>query len=149
MDKDNAFVSQKGAADLLFNLKGSAKTFNELVKIMKLGPNTVLARLREAQKLGLVEEALIRKESGRPNIKYTLTAEGKRTAASFGSVQKDYEKLKKELEEIKKSEREKEARITQLLSSNKATNAKVSISGNKITKSKNVKLSIENDNSSD
>jgi len=57
--------------------------------------------------------------------------------------------LKEELGKIKESEKEKEARITQLLSSSKATDTKISISGNKITKSKNVKMSIENDDSSE
>jgi DNA-binding HxlR family transcriptional regulator len=145
----NEFLKMKGAVDLLFELNGGSKTFNELVDSIKLGPNTVLSRLRAAQRLGLAEEKLARKESGRPSITYTITAEGKKSISNLQSIQKEYKRLKEELGKIKESEKEKEARITQLLSSSKATDTKISISGNKITKSKNVKMSIENDDSSE
>ena len=141
------FIAEKGSLDLLFRLSTKEQSFTDLKISIKMSPNTVLARLRDATKLGLVEEKLF-KTAGRALIKYILTAEGKKTVTSLGSVKRDYEKLKKELDELKDSEKEKEAKITQLLSSSKATSTKISISGNKIIKSKNVKLSIENDGSS-
>jgi DNA-binding HxlR family transcriptional regulator len=141
------FIAEKGSLDLLFRLSTKEQSFTDLKISIKMSPNTVLARLRDATKLGLVEEKLF-KTAGRALIKYILTAEGRKTVTSLGSVKRDYEKLKKELDELKDSEKEKEAKITQLLSSSKATSTKISISGNKIIKSKNVKLSIENDGSS-
>ena len=143
MDQDE-FLKKKGAADLMFEISEGPKTFNELVDLIRLGPNTVLSRLREAQSLGLVEERLERKESGRPSISYAITHAGKKAIEPLISIRINYIKLKKELNELKEREKEKEAKITQLLSTKSSTDSKTSISGNKIIKSRDVKLSINN-----
>lgn len=142
----NEFLKKKGAADLMFEVSESPKTFNELVDLIRLGPNTVLSRLREAQHLGLVEEKLTRKEKGRSSISYVITPIGKKAIEPMGSIRINYIKLKKELNELKEREKEKEAKITQLLSTKDSTDSKGSISGNKISKSKNVNIKIENKN---
>ena len=148
MDQDE-FLKKKGAADLMFEISEGPKTFNELVDLIRLGPNTVLSRLREAQNLNLVEEKLVRKENGRPSISYVITSNGKKAIQPLDSIRVNYIKLKKELNELKKQEREKEDKITQLLSKNSSAESRTSISGNKIIKSKNIKLSINNKDNSE
>ncbi len=59
MDERN-FIQKKGSIDILLQLEESPKSFNELEEALKLSPNTILSRLREAQKLGLVKEDLLR-----------------------------------------------------------------------------------------
>ncbi len=143
MDLDE-FLKKKGAADLMFEISEGPKTFNELVDLIRLGPNTVLSRLREAQNLNLVEEKLVRKENGRPSISYVITSNGKKAIQPLDSIRVNYIKLKKELNELKKQEREKEDKITQLLSKNSSAESRTSISRNNIYKSKNVNIKIEN-----
>ena len=130
----NEFLEKKGAADLMFELSESPKTFNELVESLDLGPNTVLSRLREAQKLGLVEEKLTRKESGRPSISYEITETGKKKIKDLEIIKKDYIKLRDKLKKMKSEERETEEKINTILSTAKS-NIHLSIGNNNTAKS--------------
>lgn len=137
------FLTQKGALDLLFQLEAKPKGFNELKLDMHGSPNTLLARIKEATKLGLIEESLVR-TNHRSLIKYTLTKEGRKELNSFGPIKGRYEKLKELLKEQENKKSNTEREINELLSSITKTRVNTSISNNKISKSKNVNIKIEN-----
>ena len=46
-------------------------------RVLRLSPNTLASRLKEARKLALIKEELTR-EDGRAKIKYVLTEKGKK-----------------------------------------------------------------------
>lgn len=135
MEPDD-FLKKKGAVDLMFEVSEGPKTFNELVYLIRLGPNTVLSRLREAQTLGLVEEKLTRKEKGRSSISYKITEAGKRKMKDLEIIKKDYIKLREELKKMKAEEKEKERKINSILSTAK-NSINLSIGSNNNIKSNN------------
>ncbi len=146
MDNAKNFLSERGALDLLFSLSNDPLGFNELKERINISPNTLLTRIKEAAKLGLVEETLVRTER-RSLIKYTITKDGKKELESLKSIKDRYEKLNKLLKEQDEKKNNIQKEITELLSSiNKTNRTDITISGNKITKSKNVNITVNKNN---
>jgi len=106
----------KGLFDVLLALEKGEKSFTELKKI-GLSPNTLLARLREAQEKGLIVQKLVPIKGKRPRIKYELTKEGKETLKMYESVRERYLELKMELQRLQQEVRKKEKEMKYLLSS--------------------------------
>jgi len=110
----------KGLLDMLMMLEEGAKSFTEL-KALDLSPNTVLARLREAQKRGLVDQKLFPRKGKKPRIKYVLTKEGEYVLKMYESIRERYTELKAELQSLQEEVRKKEKEMKYLLSSAKET----------------------------
>jgi len=111
---EKEFVQKKGSLDILFQLDKAPKSFNELKKALRLSPNTLSDRLKEARKLALIKEELAR-EDGRAKIKYVLSEEGKKTVKKFESIRKEYEKIQKEIASLEEQLKEKENLLRKLL----------------------------------
>ena len=118
------FLAERGALDVLFKLSEKSMGFNELKTSIRVSPNTLLARIKEATKLELIEETLIRTER-RSLIKYKLTKEGKKTIDGLGNIKKKYLEIKTELDKIKSSENEKERELKEVLSSKIRSNVSI------------------------
>jgi len=116
MDK-KAYIQRKGSIDLLFELENMPKSFNELEETLRFSPNTILSRLREAQRLGLIKEELFREKSGRARIKYKLTDKGKNLLKELKKIKNKYLELVKEISTIEKAKKKKEAELEELISS--------------------------------
>lgn len=127
------FLGLKGAFDILFKLGEKERSFNELEKILNLSPNTVLARIREARNLGLVEEKLFG-GNGRSKIKYVLTKKGKDVLGVSDSLKEDYLALRGKIDKLEEERKEKEMEIKELLSSLQSSQAIIRISGSRVTK---------------
>ena len=127
------FLGSKGAFDILFELGKKERSFNELEKMLNLSPNTVLARIREAQDLGLVEEKLFG-GNGRSKIKYVLTKRGRDVLEAANSFKKDYLRLREKIDELEEERKEKEREIKELLSSLQSSQAVIRISGSTVLK---------------
>ena len=112
--KQRAIEAPKGLLDVLMALEENAKSFTEL-KFLNLSPNTLLARLREAQAKGLVLQELVPVKGKRPRIKYKLTEEGKNTLKMYASVRERYTELKMELQQLQEEVRKKEKELKYLL----------------------------------
>ena len=110
-------IASKGLLDILMALEGGEKSFTEL-KALKFSPNTILLRLREAQKMDLVDQRLFEIEGRRPRIKYALTKEGKEMLQIYQSIRGRYKELNAELQSLKKEVKKKEKEMKYLLSSN-------------------------------
>lgn len=138
------FLLERGGLDLLFLLSNSPLGFNELKGKIRISPNTLLIRIKNATKLGLVAETLV-KTNRRSLIKYTLTKDGQKELNSLKNIKRKYEKLKELLNEQEEKKRDTETEIKELLSSiNKTKKPNINISSNKISRSKNVNINIEN-----
>jgi DNA-binding HxlR family transcriptional regulator len=111
-----AFVAQRGFMEVLFGLENGHKGFNDL-KTLGLAPNTVLSRLRQAQRLGLVENRLDTKRASRARITYALTPRGRQFVGRFASVKGRFMRLQTELESLEKNRRTTENHMKFLLSS--------------------------------
>jgi DNA-binding HxlR family transcriptional regulator len=125
MDGLESFLAERGALDVLFRLAERPLGFNELKASIHISPNTLLARIKEATKFGLVEETLVRTEK-RSLIKYKLTREGRKTIDGLGNIKKKYLEIKAELDKIKSSENEKEKELEEVLSSKIKSNVSIS-----------------------
>jgi len=106
--------SPKGLLDVLMALEKNEKSFTEL-KPLGLSPNTLLARLREAQEKGLIIQELVPVKGKRPRIKYKLTREGEDTLKMYASVREKYTELKMELQQLQEEVRKKEKELKYLL----------------------------------
>jgi len=104
----------RGMVDILVMLKDEAKSFNDLRKL-RLSPNTILARIREAQEQGLVQQKLHPRKGRKPRIKYELTQEGRNALKEYSLVIDDYIELRKEFDDLEKKAREKEKEMKYLL----------------------------------
>jgi len=111
-------TAPKGLLDVLMMLEEGEKSFTEL-KALDLSPNTVLARLREAQERGLVNQKLFPRKGRKPKIKYVLTREGKEVLKMYESIRERYTELKAELQNLQEEVRKKEKEMKYLLSSAK------------------------------
>jgi DNA-binding HxlR family transcriptional regulator len=102
--------------EILVDLKDGAKSFNDLRRL-HFSPSTILARLREAQAQGLVNQSLCscKGKKTRARIKYDLTNEGKVMLKSYESIIDRYIELRKELDELESTLREKEKQMKYLL----------------------------------
>ena len=143
MEKITDLLEKKGFFDVLFSLSSGDKSFNELEESLSLSPNTVLARLREMQKAGIIMEILSSDSGGRSKIKYMITDKGRKIVEESKSIQKDYLELRKKIKELEKQKDEKETEIRELLSSIQKSTAIVSISGGKIEKHGKGNLTIK------
>jgi len=114
---EKAYLQRKGSIDLLFELENMPKSFNELEETLRFSPNTILSRLREAQRLGLIKEELFREKSGRARIKYKLTDKGKNLLKELKKIKNKYLELVKEISTIEKAKKKKEAELEELISS--------------------------------
>jgi DNA-binding HxlR family transcriptional regulator len=120
------FLTKKGGFDLLLKLKEKkAMKFGEVQEALNLSPTTALERLREASKLGIIEEKLF-KENG-SEIKYVLT-KGKDILNVTTHMQKEYLKLREEIIRLEKEKLEKEREVEALLSSLQENEAVKSVS---------------------
>lgn len=113
-NKQRGVESPKGLLDVLMALEKNEKSFTEL-KSLDLSPNTLLARLREAQEKGLVMQELVPVGDKRPRIKYKLTNDGKDTLKMYSSVREKYTELKMELQQLQEEVRKKEKELKYLL----------------------------------
>lgn len=109
-------IRKESMIDLLLALEKD-KSFIELKACLNMSPNTILARLREAQKDNLVDQIFIKRENKKPIVKYTLTEKGRETLALFIPFKTDFLSLKKELNELENKVRQKKKNIKLLLSS--------------------------------
>lgn len=107
---------RKGLLDVLMMLETGEKSFTEL-KTLDLSPNTVLSRLREAQKKGLVDQKLFPRKGRKPRIKYVLTEEGEKVLKMYESIRERYTELRAELQNLQEEARKKEKEMKYLLSS--------------------------------
>ena len=99
-----SLISKKGTIDILIELKDGQKTFTNL-KELKLSPNTIVKRLREMQKAGLVEPVLTSSgKTRRMRIEYKLTKEGERAIKNMEKVLMEYKRLKKKLDQMSKEQ---------------------------------------------
>jgi len=119
------FLTKKGGFDLLLRLVEKPMKFGEVQGTLNLSPNTALERLREASRLGLIEERVF-KENG-PEIKYVIT-EGKRILDVTKPMQKNYLKLRETTIRLEKEKLENEREIETLLSSLQENEAVKSVS---------------------
>lgn len=108
------FLKEKGALDLIFQLSKSSLGFNELKKVISGSPNTLLLRLKESARLGLIEETLV-KTGKRPLIKYRLTKEGKIVVGELSGIEKKYSEIKKQINEAEETKKKKEKELRQIL----------------------------------
>jgi len=104
----------KGMLDILICLRDDARSFNDL-KRLNLSPNTILARLREAQEKGFVRQRLYPRKGKKAKIKYDLTDEGELMLKDYESIIDRYLELSRELAELEKKLREKEREKKYLL----------------------------------
>lgn len=111
---EKEFLQKKGSLDILFQLDKAPKSFNELEEVLRLSPNTLASRLKEARKLALIKEELTR-EDGRAKIKYVLTEKGKKVVKKFESIRKEYEKIQKEIASLEEQLKERENLLRKLL----------------------------------
>lgn len=107
---------RKGLLDVLMMLETGEKSFTEL-KTLDLSPNTVLSRLREAQKKGFVDQKLFPRKGRKPRIKYVLTEEGEKVLKMYESIRERYTELRAELQNLQEEARKKEKEMKYLLSS--------------------------------
>ena len=143
MGKHLQFLEKKGSLDILYKLKESPKSFNELEESIGMSPNTILARLREAQKFGMVEEKLIREKEGRSKIKYALTKKGYDVSDNFRNIANKYMHLREEIQELEGEKRSKEKEMKEILSSFQGSKAIVNMTGVKIKTRGNVTLKTQ------
>lgn len=115
VSKQHLVTNPKGLLDVLMALEGSEKSFTEL-KNLGLSPNTLLARVREAEAKDLITQELVPVEGKRAKIKYKLTKEGKDTLQMYASVREKYTELKMELQRLQEEARKKEKELKYLLS---------------------------------
>lgn len=118
---EKKILAEKGILDILFKLSDKPLGFNELKVSINISPNTLLVRIKELTKAGLVEEMLIRTER-RSLIKYALTKEGKKTIEGLGNVKDKYLGIKAQLDKLKEEKSRKEKEINELMSSSQGTN---------------------------
>lgn len=116
MNEKQSKIMSKGLLDMLIILEDGEKSFTEL-KGMKMSPNTVLSRLREAQRMGLVDQKLFKIKGRRSRIKYALTKEGEETLQMYHSIRERYKQLNVELQSLKEEVKKKEKEMKYLLSS--------------------------------
>lgn len=116
MAKMEVKTPRKGLLDVLMMLETGEKSFTEL-KTLDLSPNTVLSRLREAQKKGLVDQKLFPRKGRKPRIKYILTEEGEKVLKMYESIRERYTELRAELQNLQEEARKKEKEMKYLLSS--------------------------------
>ena len=109
--------------DLLLTLNGGSKTFNEL-KNLNMSPNTVLARLRNAQTNGWVKDELVRHKDTKSKIAYSLTKEGESAVLKYHFILPQYNELRKELKNLQRKVKEKEKKVRYILSSVKVGKSK-------------------------
>lgn len=107
--------NKKGMLDLLMTLKGGEMSFIEL-KTLKMSPNTILARLREAQRLNAVRGVLIERGNKKSLLKYSLTKKGRELLAAHDPIKADYLRLGKEIDKLEKDAEKKKQKIKLLLS---------------------------------
>lgn len=115
-------TAPKGLLDVLMMLDTGEKSFMEL-KALDISPNTVLSRLREAQKKELVEQKLFPRKGKKPRIKYVLTKQGKEVLTMFESIREKYVDLRTELQSLQEEVRKKEKEMKYLLSSTNVTSS--------------------------
>jgi len=108
-------TAKKGLLDVLMMLENGEKAFAEL-KALDLSPNTVLSRLREAQKRGLVDQKLFPRRGRKPRIKYVLTKEGEDALRMYEAIRERYTELRAELQNLQEEVRKKEKQMKYLLS---------------------------------
>lgn len=113
-NRQQMIEAPKGLLDVLMALEEDEKSFTEL-KSLNLSPNTLLARLREAQAKGLVLQELVPVKCKRARIKYKLTEEGKDALKMYASVREKYKELKMELQQLQEEVRKKEKELKYLL----------------------------------
>jgi DNA-binding HxlR family transcriptional regulator len=113
MEKQD-FIVRKGGIDIIFMLSNGLKSFDEF-KPLKLSPNTILLRLREAQSLGIIEQKLLGGMKGRPKIKYALTGRGGKVLEASKDIKNRYLELNEEVNRLKMEIRKKESEIQTLL----------------------------------
>lgn len=94
----SSFVKKRGSLEILLELREEKKSFNEL-KNLDLSPNTILTRLREAQRMGLVDVLPISSEK-RTRICYELSKDGTNLISKFDVAVAHYETLQKQLKEL-------------------------------------------------
>jgi len=105
----SSFIGKRGSIEVLLELSKEPRSFNELKKL-RLSPNTVLARLREAQKLGLAEVVPVSSEK-RTLVKYDLSKEGQALVSKFDIAVTQYTKLQGQLKELSQKKQEMFNRI--------------------------------------
>lgn len=108
--------TKKAFVDILLMLEGDAKSFSEL-KALGFSPNTILLRLRNAQKQGLIKEELFSQGGKKSRIKYTLTNEGRDVLENLLPIKSKYLDMKKEIDDLETEIRTKEQNIKYLLTS--------------------------------
>jgi len=110
---------KEGTFDLLLMLSEGPRSFIELRRGGH-SPNTILARLREVQRRGLVESKLFLVKRGRkPRIKYILTAEGQKIVGRYMPVKTSYLELKRDIEYLEDRIHEQKQALKLLLASMK------------------------------
>ncbi len=114
---EGAESPRKGLLDVLMMLETGEESFTEL-KTLDLSPNTVLSRLREAQKKGFVDQKLFPRKGRKPRIKYVLTEEGEKVLKMYESIRERYTVLRAGLQNLQEEARKKEKEMKYILSSN-------------------------------
>jgi len=117
------FILNKGSLDIIYILANGPKSFDELKRLLKLSPNTILSRVREAQTLGIIEQKLLEETKGksidemkgRSKIKYVLTKRGEKILEVSEGVKNRYLDLKKEIHGLQMNIRKKDSEIKSLL----------------------------------
>lgn len=109
-------IAEKGFLDILLMLESGEKSFSEL-KTIGFSPNTILLRLREAQRVGLVKEVLFCEKDKKPKIKYTLTQLGRDILTTYLPVKDKYLNLKDDIVRLEKEAKSKQMAIKLLLAS--------------------------------
>jgi len=104
-DEYSSFVAKRGSIEVLLELDKGTQSFNQL-KSLNLSPNTVLNRLREAQRLGLVKPLLLSSEK-RIRIRYGLSEDGRNLVSKFHVAASRYLKLQRQISKL--SEEKKRA----------------------------------------
>lgn len=114
---ERAVILKEGTIDILLMLDKKPRSFNELKKI-KHSPNTILRRLREAQKGNLVKSQLFSTNRGKkPIIRYVLTPKGKELLTHFIPVKRDYLEITKTIKELGEKIKKQKKELKLLLSS--------------------------------
>lgn len=114
------FFEKKGSIDILHFLE-TPRSFSELEEATSMSPNTVSSRLREAQKLGFVEEKLMGKTNDRFRAKYVLTKKGRKMIKSSKKTVIKYMQLRSKIQDLEQKRKEKEKEMEKLLSSLKSS----------------------------
>jgi len=109
-------ITEKAYIDVLFALESGAKSFNDL-KELGFSPNTILSRLREAQRKGIIEEKLFPQKDKKAQIKYIITNRGKNVLNNYLPIKSQYLNLKRELDKLEQEIRAKEKDMKLLLTS--------------------------------